>query len=372
MRRFDRPSKDGVAKGCQLTGWWDFPKGGFTCSVENGLQRVRIDPSAPTNGDAGIERHIAVTPGDVYRLTSRLRVVQKTGKFKGRVNLSARRPDGSQVKEFNDAQEDVTQTVVERTAVAVVPAGATFLSARVKFHTSSPGDSGEGEIASMSLERLAALPDTPTGARLSVYSFNIHKMDDDWQGWIRHIQEQKLAPPQIVLLQDIEHDADRAVLQDALGSAFGGAWAGRGSDSAWQTAVVWRGGRFSSVTSRPWRGFGGKTCVDNSQDAPAVQVRLYDKVAKKWISAVSLKTPPSVSDACVSSNITKVNANFKPPWDADLYIVGTDANSPDRGPTGEWTPWYERSVRSAPANLNASSSAGFCDPVADVCGSDAA
>ena len=372
-RRFDRPKVDGVARGYQLTGWYDFPDGGFQLWAENGAQKVRIDAGAATNGDAGIERHFAVTPGDVYRLTARLRVVAKTGKFKGRVNLSARRTDGSQVKEFNAAQDDVTETAVERAVEAVVPAGATFLSARVKFHTSAPGESGEGEIVAMTLERIPKLTEIPAGSRLSIYDFNVHKMQGDWPGWIGYIQEQKLAPPHLVLLQDIEHDAGREALQWALGDAFGGTWSGRGSDPQWQTAIVWRTGRFSNVTSRVWRGFGGDPCADNSQDAPAVQVKLYDKVAKRWVCAVSLKTPPRAGDAeCVMQNMNKVNGSFNPPWAADLYVVGTDANSPDRAATGEWVPWYPATVRSPATSLVAASTLGFTDPVADRAGGDTA
>lgn len=156
MKRFGKPSKDSVAARCQLTGYWDFPKGGFRCWVEKGIQKVEIHEDAKSNGDAGIERHIAVKPGDIYHLTARVRVARKTGKFKARVNMAARRLGTGmpQVKEFNDAQRSVTDEPVERVAKAVIPAGAQFLSVRVKFHTSKPGEAGIGEIHSMKLERI--------------------------------------------------------------------------------------------------------------------------------------------------------------------------------------------------------------------------
>jgi hypothetical protein len=154
MRRFDRPSTEGIAAGCQLTGWFDFPQGGYRCWVEGGLQKVEISPAAPTKGDAGIERHVRVLPGERYRLTSRVRVVKRSRGFKARVNLAARRVDGSQVAEFNGRQEEVTEHAVERVAEAVIPRGTAYLSARIKFHTSKPGESGEGEVHSMKLERL--------------------------------------------------------------------------------------------------------------------------------------------------------------------------------------------------------------------------
>lgn len=206
--------------------------------------------------------------------------------------------------------------------------------------------------------------------RLSLYDFNIHKMDDDWRGWIRYIRSEDISAPDIVLLQDVEHDADRAVFQNALGEAFGGDWSGRGSDPAWQVAVVWRSRRFSQVEHRVWRGFGGTNCTDDSQDAPAIQVKLHDDVAGKWVSVVSLKTPPKVPDDCVWKNIQKVDRNFEPPWGGAVCVIGTDANSPDRNESGRWAGWYGRTIRSERAKLTAAGSLGFCDPVADVCGHD--
>ncbi|MDQ3982275.1 MAG: endonuclease/exonuclease/phosphatase family protein, partial [Actinomycetota bacterium] len=241
-----------------------------------------------------------------------------------------------------------------------------------KFHTSSPGETGEGEIHSMRLERLAAAPAVPSGTRLSLFDFNIHKMRDDWPGWIRFVRDQRLRPPDIVFLQDVENDAARVEFQTALGEAFGGAWNGAGTDPEWQTAIVWRKRRFTRATHRAWRGFGGKTCVDDSQDAPAVQVKLYDTLAKKWVSLVSLKTPPQVDDSCVWSNVQKVDGSFRDEWAADLCVIGTDANSPDRVATGDWASWYRNTVRSTAAQLSASGTLGFCDPVADVCGLDRA
>jgi hypothetical protein len=370
--RFRRPSAEGVAAGFQLTGFWDFPDGGFSLRTERGVQKVRIEPHATTNGDVGIERHFAARPGDVFRLTARVRVASKTGKFKARVNLSARRRDDhlSQVQEFNDSQDDVTRAAVERSTEAVMPPGTEFLSVRTKFHTSTPGETGEGEIHSMRLERIPAPTPAPAGTRLSLYDFNVHKMRDDWRGWIEFIGDQGLRAPDVVLLQDVEHDADRVELQNALGEAFGGIWTGRGTDPEWQTAIVWRTRRFRRAAHRTWRGFGGGTCVDNSQDAPAIQVKLRDARANKWVSLVSLKTPPEVDDHCVWSNMQKVDRSFEGDWAADLCVVGTDANSPARSPEGEWMPWYESTVRSERARLVAPDSLGFTDPVADVIGTD--
>lgn len=372
VTRFREPSAEGVAEGFQRTGYWDFPEGGFSLAVERGVQKVRIEPTATSNGDVGIERHFAVRPGDVYRLTSRLRVAGKTGKFKGRVNLSARRRDAklSQVKEFNDSQEEITNAVVERSTEAVIPEGTDFVSVRVKFHTSEPGESGEGEIHSMRLERIAAPTPTPAGTRLSLYNFNIHLMRDDWRGWIEFIGDQGLRRPDVVLLQDVEHDADRVALQQALGEAFGGTWMGRGTNPQWQSAIVWRQRRFTHAKSLVWHGFGGGTCVDGSQDAPAIQVKLNDTLAKKSISLVSLKTPPQVDDDCVASNMEKVHRSFAGEWAGDLCVIGMDANAPARDPERNWMRWYRRTVRSQRAELPAAGTLGFYDPVTEVYGAD--
>ena len=371
VRRFERPGRDGVSEGFQPTGPWDFPQGGYEHSIEHGNQKVRIKPGAPTNGDAGLERHFAVTPGDVYRLSARLRVTHRTGAFKGRVNLSARGDTGKQIEEFNDTQEDVTDTPLERTAIGVVPPETSFLTVRVKFHTAAPGDAGEGEIYAMRLERIKEVPKSPPGPRVSLYNFNIHKMDDDWRGWIRFIKDQGLAEPDIVLLQDVESDPERTHLGNVFGEAFGGSWASRGTDPEWQTAIMWRSGRFSFVDSRVWHGFGGGACLDGSQDAPAIQVKLHDDVAGKSVSLVSLKTPPSVPDDCVWKNMKKVDDNFEPPWGGDLCVIGTDANSPDWH-AADWARWYRRTVRSEAGRLEADDTLGFCDPVLDVCGHDRA
>lgn len=43
---------------------------------------------------------------------------------------------------------------MEKSIEATIPAEANCLSARVKFHTDEPGESGMGEIYCMKLERL--------------------------------------------------------------------------------------------------------------------------------------------------------------------------------------------------------------------------
>lgn len=208
------------------------------------------------------------------------------------------------------------------------------------------------------------------GSPLSLYDFNIHKMQDNWEGWITHIQDTELAPPDIVLLQDVEHDPDRRTFERALAEAFGTTWLGRATHPEWQSAIVWRSDRFSRPMSRSWEGFGGEACEDNSQDAPAIQLKLYDTLAKKRISLVSLKTPPKVDDDCALANFRKVNNNFRPPWTADLYVIGTDANAPDRDAEREWMNWYRKTVRSPAGKLLLADSLRYCDPILESCRAD--
>lgn len=154
MRRFDECDEEGVAEGCQLTGWWDFPHGGYKHWLNKGRQRVRIGKTARENGDAGIERHFRVAEGEVYRFTSKLRLIEKTGKAKFRLNMSARKSDAKQIVEFNSQQKSTTAEPVLLAVEAEMPPQVRFLSVRAKLHTSEPGEFCEGEIYSMKLERL--------------------------------------------------------------------------------------------------------------------------------------------------------------------------------------------------------------------------
>jgi hypothetical protein len=152
--RFEKLTAPGVASGYQEIGWKDFPEGGYDLFLTEGIQRVKILETAPTNGDAGIARHFEASPGEVYRLTARVRIIEKTGKFKARINMAARKAAGGQLKEFNNRQEEVTDEPVERSVEGRMPPGTEQLTVRVKFNTPQPGDSGEGEIHEVRLERL--------------------------------------------------------------------------------------------------------------------------------------------------------------------------------------------------------------------------
>lgn len=153
--KFDKPNAKGCAQGCEEIGWKAFPRGGYKLSVDKGVQSVRIHQTARDKGDVGVARHFVVQPGEVYQLTARVRIKTKTGTFKARVNMAAREAEGPQIKEFNaEPQEETSDAPVERIVRATIPVGASQLTVRVKFHTSEAGESGQGEIYAMKLERI--------------------------------------------------------------------------------------------------------------------------------------------------------------------------------------------------------------------------
>jgi len=235
--------------------------------------------------------------------------------------------------------------------------------------------------------------------RVSVYDFNIHKMDDRWDLWVGWIDRQNVPKPDILLLQDMENPTERKRFQAYLGEVWGGKWNGRGSvqgGKGWHAAIVWRTARFSDAKSRDWWGFGdppsaGSDCVDaadgSSADepngAPAVQVRLYDKVAQAHVSAVSFKTPGASPDSCPWQNTRKVNQKLNEyGWSGDILVMGTDSNSRDWD-SGAWRDWYCGTNGDIPADdpnttvdesggcsNSGYESQGFRDPIYRLCGGD--
>ena len=201
--------------------------------------------------------------------------------------------------------------------------------------------------------------------RISVYDFNIHKMEGRWEDWVRDIDTAGIPKPDIILLQDLPNRRGRLAFQSFLGETWGDTWYGRAGvqgGTGWHTAIVWRAGRFESPKSRGWWGFGDpnnedtrSVCVDGADNtsrdvpngAPAVQVRLHDKIADRYVSAVSFKTPPSSPDDCPLANTQKVNSKLtETGWLGGILVMGTDANSRDwdvnADGLGRWRCWYLR------------------------------
>lgn len=236
-----------------------------------------------------------------------------------------------------------------RTMVALALAGVAALAVSVAPAGAQPNE----------------LPD-----RISVYNFNINRMDREWEDWVAWIKENGKPVPDLILLQDMDTKAERLEFQAYLSdpdTGFGGTWLGRqGASGAngWHTAVVWRGERFDVLQKRGWWGFGDPDnsddvgrCVDDTPDggsgerengSPAVQVRLFDKTAGRNVSAVSFKTSGKLTPTtCAWSNMRKVNFKLQQPdWTGDIMVMGTDANSSDRTSAGAWRCWYRGSNKS--------------------------
>lgn len=206
---------------------------------------------------------------------------------------------------------------------------------------------------------------------LGVYDFNINLMKLQWRGWINHILENELPRPDLILLQDIENDTERKELQGALTDAFGGRWAGRGSEPIWRASIVWRADRFERPKHRAWKGWGHPLsepgCIESGEGAPAIQVRLFDKEAGKWISAASFKTPGKAGEECVPKNMSLVDSKLKEKgWSGSVLFMGTDANFPDYGEDRTWRSWYRDTI----SLLKGESNLGYRDPIFELCEGD--
>lgn len=90
-----------------------WPPNKFKHSLANGVQNITIHKTALDKGDVGIARHYEVSPEEGYRLTARVRIREKTGSIKARVNMAARKKEGPRIKEFNEAWEENTAGPVE-------------------------------------------------------------------------------------------------------------------------------------------------------------------------------------------------------------------------------------------------------------------
>ena len=205
--------------------------------------------------------------------------------------------------------------------------------------------------------------ETPTDyvadpAKVAVYNFNIHKMVDRWDLWIRAIEKSDRPIPELLLIQDLAA-TKRARFLCALGRAFGSTYRARsvGNETAGgvlERAVVWRASRFSLVRSRALHGWGGQeeACTLGANNAGIAQVRLKDEIATvarertTRVGAASFKTPPPPGDGCVWKNTKFVTEALKAKrWSGDLIVFGADENTPDRDPVNAtvewvWECWY--------------------------------
>ncbi len=155
VKRFEKPSSGGCARGWLTAGWDHFPFGDFSLDVGLGVQRIEIDAKAAAAGEAGIEKHLAAEPSEAYRLGVRLRIREKCGDFGVRVGLVARNEDGSELEKFSESCVEISAESIELWVEAVVPSGTALISPEIKVQTSAPGEAGSAEIYSTRLERLS-------------------------------------------------------------------------------------------------------------------------------------------------------------------------------------------------------------------------
>ena len=253
---------------------------------------------------------------------------------------------------------------------------------------------------------------TSSAENVAVYQFNVHKMQNDWKAWIDHVAASPDTPvPDIILVQDfpkftaLTEDQDRAdfikYLETTFGAKYAAKWATHGDPAiGTERAVIWRGGtggRFTLVDWRVLNTYGGTNgeCARPRNNAKAIQVKLRDGLnVGKIVTAASFKaSPPSSPDACAWTNIEFMNSKLKEAWPtsapgADLLIMGTDTNAPDRvdfcrpadqpcsepnkpKPDYSYECWYEGTLSVlAGGGCNESGNRHYGDPIFDLCSNE--
>lgn len=205
---------------------------------------------------------------------------------------------------------------------------------------------------------------------LTVYNFNINEMKTNWQGWVPYIADQDLPPPDVILLQDIPHNEGRKQLVDQLRGSFGGSWDARGNTTKWQASILWRTDRFGKAKHRSFSGWGHPRdragCIPSGEGFQAVQVRLFDKKARKWISVASFKTPGRAGEECVPKNMALIDGKLKEKgWDGSVVFMGTDANQAEYGDDRKWKDWYRSATILGGSETE---SLGYTDPTYEASG----
>jgi hypothetical protein len=145
----------GHTAGFEGAGARDFPQGGYELSVVEGIQVCRIDPAAPTSGDAGILRTYEAAEGQEYSATAVARIRDASPGFKARLTISPKQANGRQLGEFNarlDRSGDDFSTM--EIPSAIMPPGTALVSVKFRAHSKAPGDSGIAELKRFTFQRL--------------------------------------------------------------------------------------------------------------------------------------------------------------------------------------------------------------------------
>ena len=140
-----------------------------------------------------------------------------------------------------------------------------------------------------------------------------------------------------------------------------------GPEKGLQTnAIIYRTERFAPVGDRhTWQAF---AMIDGSCRRSGLARTMYvmhrfrDRVAGRDVNVVSLhwstNSGSGPDPACAERNIDDLDAvAHRAAYEADLLIVGGDANEPDRTASGALRPWYRR----------ATGALDYTDPVHEAC-----
>lgn len=226
---------------------------------------------------------------------------------------------------------------------------------------------------------------TSTTNAVAVYQYNVHQYYDDWIGWIDDVLADPQAPiPDVITGQDFESPVkviDFKNQLSSLGWTYGYAYSenpdaadpNKPNAKGTTRAVFWRTARFSLLAQEQWFGQGGQVPADcqgtGENNAHAIQVRLDDLTSNRTVGVVSMKTPPMGNDNdCTWQNMQIATQKLtRSAWAADLYLIGTDTNSPDWGGAA-YNCWYKGTTLPAGTGQTCGDQdLGWSDAIYDLC-----
>ncbi len=232
--------------------------------------------------------------------------------------------------------------------------------------------------------------------RLVVYSNNVENMIFDWNDSVYFMKEKPLRPD-IFLVQQVSGKKGLDRMADAMKKILGRKYDGvvaqnHPDDTRFQaqviprppvtTGIIWRAARFDLVSKETWMPWGHgfakqpKTCDQRSNHSgyESIRVRLWDKVAKKHVIAVSLRH--WTWKPCSSKNIFETvegvsngaNAHHGLGGQSELHIVAGDFNDRAFTAGGDYACWYrEMNPALSAAGCSPKSLDGFTDPMFEWC-----
>lgn len=220
---------------------------------------------------------------------------------------------------------------------------------------------------------------------IQVYVNNIENLETvdadcpgDWKDLVYYMKTYDTSPD-LFLVQQLAGPGELKTLVDMMTDQLAGAYAGIlaqsspeqmgspcGAEKDHQTnAIIYRTGRFDVVSRATWQSdaetsSGG--CANNFQDRTRnLRAKLWDKVAKKYVTAASIHWPTGRKDGppCARENAREANARVAATGGA-LRIWGGDANITDTS-SGDFRDWY------AYANGDLGGALGYRDAMYDDC-----